>query len=321
MKFKRAMLAEPGRFEIYEIEENCGPDNVMVKIESCGLCNWEQNFWKGHLNFYGYPHKLGHEFAGTIVEIGENVKEFAIGDNVTCFCKGMGGFGEYVSIPATGARKLADGIDPKYGFSEPEKCVMTVLRTTAPEAGDYGIVQGCGPMGLWAIMGFAGNYLGALIAVDIDDDKLALAKKYGATHIINSRTEDAVARVREITKGHMADFLIEGTGIPALLNAGQDMLKNTGRAKLVLMSSHEEICKEFDFRKAIDRGLDLLIAHPPRSYDQQDDFRRAVDFINNGTFKVKELVTHEFKLSDINKAFEALENKPKGYLKGIVVPD
>ena len=321
MKFKRAFLVEPGRFEIDEIEENTKADEVMVKIASCGLCNWEINFWKGYLNFYGYPHPLGHEFAGTVVEVGESVKDVSLGDKVSCFMRGFGGFAEYRTVPAAKVQKLSEDIDPKYALGEPQKCIMTVLRGLQPEAGDYGVVLGCGPMGLWTIMGLKGNYLSGLIAVDIDDKKLELAKKFGAAHIVNPNQENVAERIAEITSGRMADWVVEGTGVPSLLNSAQDYIRRTGRGKLVLMSSHEAPCPEFDFRKAIDRSLDIIVAHPDHSYDESDDFRRAVLFINNHTFEVKELISHEWKLSEINEAFENLEHKPAGYMKGIIVPD
>ena len=148
-----------------------------------------------------------------------------------------------------------------------------------------------------------------------------MAKGFGATATINSKNENVVERIREITGGHMADFVIEGTGIPALLNAAQDYLKVGRDSRLVLMSSHHDVCKEFDFRKAIDRGLKILVAHPPMSESELEDFRRAVVYINNGTFQNKPLITHEFKLSEIQTAFETLEHKPAGFMKGIVVPD
>ncbi|MFZ1719510.1 MAG: zinc-binding dehydrogenase, partial [Gemmiger qucibialis] len=194
-------------------------------------------------------------------------------------------------------------------------------RATAPQAADYGVVLGCGPMGMWCIQALAGNYLAGLIAIDVDDAKLEMAKGFGATATINSKNENVVERIREITGGHMADFVIEGTGIPALLNAAQDYLKVGRDSRLVLMSSHHDVCKEFDFRKAIDRGLKILVAHPPMSESEPEDFRRAVVYINNGTFQNKPLITHEFKLSEIQTAFETLEHKPAGFMKGIVVPD
>ncbi|MDR2888999.1 MAG: alcohol dehydrogenase catalytic domain-containing protein, partial [Lachnospiraceae bacterium] len=203
MKFKRAFLVEAGRFEVMEIEENINPNEVMVRIASCGMCNFDLNFWNGRLNFYGFPHRLGHEFAGTIVEVGEAVTNYKIGDKVSVLMRGFGGYSEYRAVVADRLQRLADDIDPKYALGEPQKCIMTVLRAIRPEAGDYGVVLGCGPMGLWTIMGLKGNYLGGLIAIDIDDEKLALAKKYGATHVINPQKEDVIGRLAEITNGHM----------------------------------------------------------------------------------------------------------------------
>lgn len=321
MKFKRACLVVPRRFEIFEVEEEPGPGEVLIKIAGCGLCNWELNFWDGNLNFQGYPHKLGHEFAGYVAAVGPGCTKLKIGDKVSAVDRGFGGFAEYRVTKEATCEKLADHVDPMYAMGEPQKCILTVLRGTAPESGDYGVIQGCGPMGMWCIQGMAGNLLSALIAVDIDDEKLAMAKKFGATHTINSRKEDTAARIKEITGGHMADFVIEGTGIPGLLNSAQDYLKVGCGSRLVLMSSHHDAAKEFDFRKAIDRGIKILVTHPPFSADERDDFRRAVSLINNGVFQNEPLVSHIFKLSQIQTAFETLEHKPGNFMKGIVVPD
>ena len=320
MKFKRAMLVEPRRFELFEVEEEAGPGQVLINIAGCGLCNWELNFWDGNLNFQGYPHKLGHEFAGTVAEVGEGCTRLKIGDAVSVVDRGFGGFAEYRVANESTCEKLAPGINPKYAMGEPQKCVLTVLRAVAPEAGDFGVVLGCGPMGMWCVQALAGNLLGALIAIDINDKKLALAEGFGATHIINSKSEDVIARIKEITGGRMADFVIEGTGIPALLNTAQDYVRVGRGSRILLMSSHHDSCHDFDFRKATDRGLQIIAAHPPFSANEPDDFRRAVVYINNGVFKNKELVSHEFALEDIQKAFETLEHKPVDFMKGIVVP-
>lgn len=321
MKFKRAVLTKPEHMELVEVEEEPGEGQVMLKIASCGMCNWELGFWKGELNYQGYPHKLGHEFAGTVVKTGPGCRRLKAGDKVSVLDRGFGGFAEYRVTPESKCVKLAENIDPRYAMGEPQKCIITVLRAAAPEAGDYGIVQGCGPMGMWCVMALAGRSLAGLIAVDVDESKLEFAKKYGATHTINSKIENVTERVKEITGGHMADFVIEGTGIPALLNRAQDYLKTGRGARLILMSSHHDPCKEFDFRKAIERGSQIIAAHPPYSEDEFDDFRRAIALINNGTFDNRALVTHEFKLSNIQTAFETLADKPEGFMKAIVVPD
>lgn len=146
--------------------------------------------------------------------------------------------------------KLPDNIDIKYALGEPLKCIITVLRAARPEVGDYGIVVGCGFMGLLCIQALKGNTLSELIAIDIDKKKLDMALEFGATKIINARKENVVEKIQDITKGHMADFVIEGTGNPNVLNICQRYLK-TGRGRLILMSSHETECDKFDFREAI----------------------------------------------------------------------
>jgi threonine dehydrogenase-like Zn-dependent dehydrogenase len=320
MRFKRAMLTEPRKFKLFEVDEKVGDGQVMIQIASCGLCNWELNFWRGDLNFQGYPHKLGHEFSGVVVAVGKGCAKLKVGDKVSAVDRGFGGFAEYRVTPEEACEKLAADIDPKYALGEPQKCVLTVLSAVAPRAADYGVILGCGPMGIWCVQALAGNFLGALIGVDIDDGKLNMAKNSGATHTINSKSADVSAVIREITDGHMADFVIEGTGVPALLNEAQDYLKAGRGSRIVLMSSHHAAAPDFDFRKAVARGLTIIAAHPPYSENEREDFRRAVLYINNGTFQNKPLVTHEFSLAEIQRAFEMLENKPAGFLKGIVVP-
>lgn len=320
MKFRRAYLSEPHHFIIKEVEEDCGPDQILVKIAGCGLCNWELNFWDGTLNYQGYPHKLGHEWGGTVVKIGDNVTKFKVGDHVTGFERGFGGFAEYRVSGTECVEKLADGIDPKYATGEPLKCIMTVIRAVDPQPADVGVVLGCGPMGIWCTQILAHSAQKAIIAIDISDEKLEVARKYGATHTINSRKADAEAEIAKITNGRYADFVIEGTGVPALLNEAQKYVRKGRGGRIALMSSHHGITKDFDFRIAIEKNYQLLFPHPNYSENEVDDFRRGVDLLNLGIFDTKGIINYEFKLDDIQTAFETLEHKPADFLKGIIVP-
>jgi threonine dehydrogenase-like Zn-dependent dehydrogenase len=324
MKYMQAFLVEPHKFELREVDAEPKEDDVLIKISACGLCNWELNFWKGNLNYCGYPHPLGHEWAGIVEYAGSKITKFKKGDPVSGFVWGggylpfFGGFAQYKLVKEQSLQKLSDEVDPKYAMGEPQKCIMTVLRAARPESADVGLVLGCGPMGLWCIQGLTGSYLEKLIAVDIDDAKLAMAKKFGASHTINSSNTDVIAELNRLTDGHLADFVIEGTGIPALLNTAQNYIKK-GRGRIVLMSSHSDAAKDFDFRIAIEKSVEFIVAHPDYALNEADDFRRAINLINNGTLKNRELVSHEFALADICTAFETLEHKPKDYIKGIVV--
>jgi len=173
-------------------------------------------------------------------------------------------------------------------------------------------------MGLWCIQALAGKYLDKLIAIDIDNNKLALAEKFGAAHIINSKAENVQEAIDRLTDGRMADFVIEGTGVPSILNEAQNFVKQ-GRGKIALMSSHSSITPEFDFRIAVSKSLEIIATHPDYSHNEADDFRRAIALINSGSFINEPLVSHEWTLDNIEDAFRTLENKPADFIKGIVM--
>ena len=321
MRTRRAYLVEPRHFEIKEQELTMHDDEVLVKIKLCGLCNWEQNFWigtGGPDSFYNsYTGVLGHEWAGTVEEVGANVASLKKGDKVTYLPGGeYGGFSEYSVFKEDECYKLGDDVDLYNAIGEPLKCIVTVLRNAAAEAGDFGLIQGCGPMGLWCIQGLNSSMLGGLIAVDVDDEKLALAKKYGATHTINPIRENAVERVAEITGGAMCDFAVEGTGNSALMLSCSDFLRIRGR--LILMSTYAKNIPDFEVNKLIDKCFQIFPSHPESSLNEADDMRRAVRLISRGTFHNEDIISHRFKLDEINKAFDTLEHKPKDYIKGIV---
>lgn len=312
---KRAYLVKEELFEIKEEELLYNDDQVLIKVKYCGLCNWELNHWKGTSEAYrNYPMMLGHEWVGYVEAVGKNVTSIKVGDAVTGL--GFGGFSEYRVTTPENCYKITPGVPLVNAIGEPLKCITTVLKAANPQAGDFGLVLGCGPMGLWCCQGLKSNLLGGLIAVDVDDSKLELAKQYGATHTINPKKENVVDAILKITNGRKCDFVIEGTGIPKLLNDSIFYLRNAGR--LILMSSHESSSGDFDFRPAIARGITLHVAHPSSCANERDEMKRAVILVNNGTFHNEAIVSHRFKLEDINEAFKTLENKPKDYIKGVI---
>lgn len=318
MRSRRALLRAPGNFEIITEDIVPSADELLVRVEVCGLCNWELNHYAGVVG--DCPQFLGHEWAGYIVEIGQNVKGFSIGDKVTVMPVYVG-FSEYALVDYRKAVKLANHVDVSKALGEPLKCVMTVNQATEAKAGDIGVVYGCGPMGLWNIQIFRGNFLSKLIAIDIDDEKLALAARYGATHTINPRREDVLEKVSDITRGHFADFVIEGTGIPEELINCVKLLRQSGRGRIILMSSHKKPAASFDFREMISRSAVLVVAHAKYSSDQLLDLKRGIAFFESGIIQMDDIITHCYSLDEIGKAFEDLKNKPKGYIKGVVYPN
>lgn len=315
MKSRRAILVEPRRFEIHEVEVEPGPGQVLVKVAVCGLCNWEMNHWHGLLGTC--PQSIGHEAAGVVAALGEGVTGFEIGDRVTGY--GGPGHAEYALYDQATCFKIADEVPLEEALGEPLACICNVVNGSEPQIGDYAAVVGCGPMGLWTIQALAGNTLAGIIAVDVADWKLELAKAFGAQHAVNPQSEDAGARIAEITGGHMADFVIEGTGVPAVIPQAMSYLRRL-RGRLSLMSAHEETGPAFDWRPMIAAGHTIRATHPGWSADTKDDLRRAILLLNRRVFRSERIITHRFPLDNIQEAFETVENKPPDFLKGVVVP-
>lgn len=315
MRTRQAILVGPQRFEIEEKEIAPGPGELLVRMEGCGLCHSESPKWRGPAQ---YPVVMGHEGYGVVVECGpKTLGRFSPGDRVT----GLHGqsFADYYVAQELQAIKIRADLSQKVVPGEPLYCVQNVVRAARPEIGDCVAVLGCGPMGLWAIQALAYPALKALVAVDIDEDKLALASSFGATHGINPKTCDPIERMKEISDGRLADVVVEGSGSAAGVQLATDLLR-WKRPRLVIMSGYWKSKVEVDLHMLANKAVELLGAHPGICLDRNDGIRRTEILINNGTFKSDSMVTHRFPLEKIQEAFESMEQRPAGYVKGIVVP-
>lgn len=317
MKTRRALLEAPGTLKIIHDDISPSSNELLVKVRVCGLCNWELNHYHGLVG--ECPQFLGHEWGGEVVDMGKEVHGFSVGDHVVSMPV-YTGFADYAVADHTRVIKIDPSVPFEYALGEPLKCVVTVTRSVNAKPGDHGIIFGCGPMGLWCTQILAGGNLGSLICIDTDEKKLELAKKFGATATINPTRDDIFKVTNEITAGHMADFVIEGTGIPELLNDCVKLLRTTGRGRVALMSSHKRSCEKFDFREMVSRSAELVVPHAKYSEDQMEDMRRGLRFLERGIIRMEEIVTNKYELDDIAKAFQDLDHKPSGYIKGVVLP-
>jgi len=215
--------------------------SVIVKVEATGLCRSDWHGWMGHDTDIILPHVPGHELAGTIVELGKEIKNFQVGDRVTVpFVSGCGkcpqcnsgnqqvcdyqfqpgfthwgSFAEYVKIDfaETNLVHLPDEISFESAASLGCRFI-TSFRAIVQQGkllpGQWLAVHGCGGVGLSAIM--IAKALGAqIIAVDIDEDKLAFAKEIGAAYLINAKKQNVVEAVRNLSSGGV-DVSIDALG-------------------------------------------------------------------------------------------------------------
>ena len=304
---------------------------MLVKIAACGVCSSDM---PGYVDSVGeemkkrmpFPRRAGHEPSGTVVEVGKNVKGYKVGDRITGFFAGEC-YAEYVSCDPSDRlarghgsiiEKIPDGIPFEYALGEPLMSLVSIARTTTPELGDYVFQVGCGFMGLGVIAGVAHPKIREYIVADLDDGRLKLAKELGATMTLNPNKVNVAAEVMKITGGRGVDVAIEVVGHPPGLKMVGEVIKNN-RAKIIAVGWHQspDTYELFSWIKS-------PIIYSPQgigmSTDYQSELRRAIWAVQKGIFPMEKLVTHRYKLEDIDKAFQDNLKRTPGYIKGVVMP-
>ncbi len=329
---KAAFIVAPRKFEIRDIPmPKITDDEILVKVEACGVCTSDMSSYLDNLSEENrsrrpFPRRVGHEPAGTIVQVGKHVTGWKEGDRVTGIFGG-GDFAEYVSFdpvhpPAMGrpptVGKIPDGVPFEHAIGEPMMCLMSIARCTNPELGDTVFQVGAGFMGLGVICGVSSPKLKEYIVADLEDWRLDLAKQMGATITLNPNKVDVVAEVMKITGGKGVDVSIEVVGHPPGMKFVNAAVKNN-RGKIVLVGWHQKP----DTYELLDWIKSPIIYSPQgigMSTDPPSELPRAMWAVQKGIYPMAKLVTHKYKLEEIGKAFEDNLGRTPGYIKGVVMP-
>ena len=342
MKRQLAVLTAPKTIEIIEEElPRLAPDEVLYRVISGGLCHSEIPTYLGKSstgpNKYPYmsynpgvkyPRGVGHEPVCVVEEVGSAVKKFSVGDVVTGHISRS--FASHVITGTKGLVKIPT-TDKKieYCLGEPLSCVTNVVRATAAEYGDSIAVIGCGVMGLLSISALAGKSLEHLIAIDLDDGRLAEARQYGATDVINPKTEDAEAVIFEMTEGRGVDAVIEISGSLQALATALSIIRiperygSRGRGRIVVGSLY---AKETVWTPEMGYNLMLRVpeihsVHPMYSRDLEEDVRRAVAGYVDGSLPIDRMISHVYSFADIARGFADLNSGDPAFRKGVVLFD
>jgi len=339
MKRKIAQLVAARRFEIIEEElPPPGENEVQVRIVSSGLCHSDLPAWLGESAQYMdeegrgkmncppvYPLRFGHEATGVIEELGPKVKKFKIGDIVVGSMKP--GYASRANCPDDKIFIVPRG--PKEPFdciAEPLMCIVNIARIACPEFGDTVAVIGCGSMGLLTISALRKSGAKNLVALDLLDERLALAKQWGATHTVNPLKENAEKAVFEISGGDGADVAVEISGTLKGLSTALAVLKDAmlwdhrGRAKLLIPTLYgrdEQWPAKYGY-DLMNKAPILYSSHPRFAVDIRENYRRAIIAYEDDTLPIDRMITHRFKPEDINRGFELMLSGSDGFVKGIV---
>jgi len=331
MKTLSALLIKPKKFELREIElKPLQKNEVLISVLACGICSTELSVYDGSIvgtngvsfRYKSYPAHLGHEVVGYVSEKGSEVTRFEIGDCVTGLTYNGCGFSKYfVEKEDALVKVLYSNIDKqRLSLGEPLMATTNIVHQITISFGDIVAIIGDGFMALLLIAALSKYPLKELIVVGHHNSRLTLASKYGATTIINSKSENPWKIIMDKTGGNGVDVSVDYGGNSESLKLAASICKAKQRSKLVLASSYSNEMPFTIGNYLQNRAPIIIPAYPNQSVNKLRDLERGLWGLEKGIFPMDELITHKYKLEDIEKAFDDCANRSNGYIKGIILP-
>jgi erythritol/L-threitol dehydrogenase len=331
---------------------NASEGEIVIKVEACGICAGDlkaehgaPSFWggEGSPSYIKAPMIPGHEFVGNIVEMGSKVKgEFNIGDRVISeqivpcweckFCKTgrhwmcqkhdvygfqnnvNGGMAEYMKFPKEALNYHVPEDIPieKAILIEPYACSKHCVDRANINNEDFVVLSGSGTLGLGMVGAIRMRNPKKLVVLDLKENRLELAKKFGADIVMNPAKEDVVKKIIEMTDGYGCDVYIEATGHPNSVQQGLEAIRKMGT--FVEFSVFGDLTT-VDWSIISDRKeLNLYGSHlSPFCYEP------VIEWIRNNQMPTEGVVTHKLPLKEWQEAFE-IAKKGENSIKVILIP-
>ena len=335
---KAVYISEPGKLEVIErempqIEKD---SQVLVKITAAGICGSDIHIFHGTHAYATYPRIIGHEGCGVVAEVGAAVTDLKVGDPViiepihgcgTCYACRNGRYNCCPDIVVAGVH--ADGVMEEYLVVEGEKLYKYDPSLTPVEAataepytigaqanaqagtqpGDLVLIHGAGPIGM-IICDIAESRGATVIVSEVNEERLKLAKDFGAKYIINPMKEDLKEAVMKLTDGKGVNVVFETSGVPALMSLSVELLGPHGRL-VPLTFAPEPVPVNF---RLINKN-ELVIAG---TRNQNSKFKEVVESLPGRRDRIDRLVTHVFPAEEAEKAFRTAIDKNSGACKVVI---
>ncbi|HNY14246.1 MAG TPA: alcohol dehydrogenase catalytic domain-containing protein [Bacteroidales bacterium] len=343
-KMNAAVLTKYRKVEWKEVDiPAVTGDEVLVKVGYACICGSDQHVWLGEFHPRNpVPLIQGHEFAGTIAEVGPGVKNYRQGDRVAVdpiiwcgqcpACKrnhfpactslklvGIdldGGFSEYMKVPEKMLYRIPEKISDKHAaLVEVLSIGFHACNRAKVCTGDTIVIWGAGKVGQSILQAVKTKTKNKVIMVDILDERLAIARKaWNEIEIINASNTDPVQKIRELTGGEGVDIAFEAVGhykdLPGVVNPVRgciQAIRGAGTVCVLGLSSEPSpiVMKELIWKEGI--IMTSRVSH--------GEFAETIENLNRGTLKPDAIVTDIMHPSKTQEAFEMLENEPHKHLK------
>lgn len=342
---KALVLTEYKKFEFQEVSvPEISSDEVLVRIKAVGICGSDVHGIDGSTGRRIPPIIMGHEAAGVIERVGTQVSQWKPGDRVTFDStiyplndwftqKGLynlsdnrmvlgvscgdyrrhGAFAEYVNVPQHILYKLPDNVSFEHAaMVEPIAVALHALNLTHISLNDAVVVGGSGMIALFVIQLLKIAGCSKIIAFDLDQHRLNLAKKLGATHVFKAGTDDIAAEVKKLTHGRGADIAFEVVGISPVLKTLIESVRKGAQVTLIGNVSAEV---QLPLQMVVTRQLKLQ-----GSCAICGEYEAALGLISQGKIDVDSLISVVAPLSEGESWFNRLYNRESGLMKVILKP-
>ena len=341
---KALVLEEYNKLVYCDVDEpQPASGEVLIRIKACGICGSDVHGMDGSTGRRQPPIIMGHEASGVIVKTGEGVTDWKEGDRVTfdstvyplndwytqkgrynlSGCREVvgvspkeykrhGAFAEYLAVPQHILYKIPDNVSfEQAAMVEPAAVAVHAVRISGINVGDSAVVVGSGMIGTFIVSMLKAAGATPVIAVDVDDEKLKMAAKYGADITINSNNNQSVAEsIRSHTKGRGADFGFEAVGVSATVNMMIDSLRKGATAVLV---GNLSPVVEFPLQKVVTTEIKVQ-----GSCAICGEYEIVLDMIANGTLAVDDMISVVAPLEEGAEWFRKLYNKESNLNKVIL---
>lgn len=319
--------------EMPKIEQQ---NEVLVKTKRVGICGSDMHIYHGTNPLATYPRVIGHEVAGEVVEVGENVKTLKKGDHVvvepisycgTCYacrkgrpnvCEDLsvfgvhedGGMREFFVLPEHQLHAVDTSLEwDEVVLAEPYTIGAQAIWRGGVEKGDTVLIQGCGPIGICALKmaKLQGAYV---IMTDLSEERLEFARENGADRVIHASDESVEEKTMDYTNGLGINVVIDAVCLPSTFELGPKVASPAGTI----------VCLGFDEKPSQIPQLpitkkELTIVG---SRLQTNQFKNVVELLNNKQLQSNGLITQTFSLKDVEEAFTFIENNPDKVRKALI---
>jgi D-arabinitol dehydrogenase (NADP+) len=328
---KALSIGKPGHSEVINRKRpQAGTGQIVIEVACCGVCGTDVHIFRGE--YLGdYPIIPGHEFAGTVIEVGAGVSRFHVGDrvavepNLSCgyceaclnnrqnFCENWqgigvtlsGGMAEYVVSPEAASFNI--GVLPfrAAAFMEPLSCVLHGVNKLVLPPGSRVAVFGAGPIGMQLVRTLRALGAGRITVVDRNQDRLTFAKQDGV--------DETVADVSELPADRF-DSVIEATGAPALVQVALNCVHPGGEVLLFGVPPQKSI-SEIEPFQLFRKGVSLH-----GSYTSLRNSYQALELLSTGRIRVDDLISHTLPLDEFGHGVSVIEKGAERVMKVMMVP-